>query len=437
MLDLGKFKGKRLCVAFSGGVDSSALLHFLFSKQQTYGYFLSAVHCEHGLRGEDSIEDMHFAERTCKAYGVPLYIFQQDCSLLAQMDKCSLETAARQFRKSVFTSLVEEDKTDYIVTAHHQNDEAETVLFRLARGVALSGVRGMQEEDGVILRPFLPMTRAEIEDYAQQHGIAYRVDKTNFQPVATRNILRHNVLPALENAVPGAVGNLARFAHLAAQDEELLCRLSAPLIKEKEDGYLVCFSQEKPLFTRACLLAVKRLGMDKDYTSAHLQALYDLQQSEKNALCVLKNNVWAKKTDEGIFLFVYHEQPIIEKPPQKIYSAEGFDGGRYAVKVQTALPCAPLNAFAILQFDEDKLPKDAVFRFRKEGDTFEKYGGGTKRLKKFLNEKKIAMEERDFLPLLAQADGNRVYAVCGVEIAEQIKVDENTKTKRYLILQRV
>ena len=101
-MDLAKFQGKRICVAVSGGIDSVSLLHYMQKHQNQFGYTLSAVHCEHGIRGEESIEDMRFVQALCKAQNIPLSIFQADCLLRAKQEKCSLETVARTFRYQIF-----------------------------------------------------------------------------------------------------------------------------------------------------------------------------------------------------------------------------------------------------------------------------------------------------------------------------------------------
>ena len=151
---LEKYRGKRICVAVSGGADSVALLHYLYGLKEKNGFSLCAVHCEHGIRGEDSLADRSFVEAICRAFEVELYVFLEDCPARAKREKESLETAARNFRHESFRKLIQEGKADYIATAHHKNDEAETLLFRLARGTSLGGMSAMKEENGYLLRPF-------------------------------------------------------------------------------------------------------------------------------------------------------------------------------------------------------------------------------------------------------------------------------------------
>ena len=397
---------------------------------------LSAVHCEHGIRGGESLADMRFVQETCEAWNVPLFLFSADCPSLAKAEKVSLETAARNFRLQCFAYLIEQNKADFIATAHHLNDEAETVLFRLARGASLSGVVGMVETNGYFIRPFLNRTRAEIVAYAKENGLVWREDKTNFETDATRNKLRLEILPKLENAVAGATGNLVRFASLADEDDTLLYELAEKLLTQEEDGYAVAFCDKKPLFRRACLLALKGLGVDRDYTALHLENLCDLQKLERGAKQSLPKAVEAKKTETGILLYKKKLLSFVEKKAEEKFTKKGFDGGRYEVTVSKTPVNEFKNGWRVLRLDGEKIPDTAVFRFRKEGDYIQRFGGGKKSLKKFFNEEKIPVDEREYLPLIAEKDGSEVYAVCGVEISERVKVTETTKETLYLILQK-
>ena len=428
--------GKRVCVAISGGVDSTALLHYLKSQEKEVGFFLSAVHCEHGIRGEESLLDQAFVRKLCKKWAIPLFEFSENCPERAKREKVSLETAAREFRLESFSSLVSAGKVDLIATAHHVLDEAETILFRLARGTSLSGVKGMEERNGYLIRPFLDWKKEEILSYAKENHLSYCTDSTNLETDATRNKLRLNVFPALEEAVAGASVNLARFARYAAEDDALLYEQSKEFLTLSKSGNpLVRFSNQKPLFRRACLMAMKELGVEKDYTSAHLESVYSLQQSERGARICLPQGVIAQKAETGIEFFLESKEERLPPVPQteKLFDLSGFDGGRYAVNVSLTPP--QTTDVTALRVDRDKLPKNAVFRFRKEGDTIKSFGG-SKSLKKFLNEKKIAVKERAFLPLIAEKDGSEVFAVCGVEISERVKISQETQSVLYITLQK-
>lgn len=403
------------------------LLYLMRERAERNGFFLCAVTCEHGIRGKASKKDAELVKRWCERSGIPLYFFSADCKKLAKENKQSLETAAREFRRGCFQSLIDEGKADFIATAHHENDEAETVLFRLSRGASLTGVRGMAERSGCFIRPLLRTSKEEILQIAKANHIPYRDDKTNFALDATRNKLRLDVLPRLERAVPKATKSLARFARLADEDDECLYALSEKLIKKAEaeepfdTGYRLLKSEHKPLFRRACLTILKSLGVEKDYFSAHLESVYRLQGLQTGSRIALPKGVTAvKKYDEIVFLQV---------------GREGYEWGRYEVIAQNEEPTFK-TAGRVLRADADKIPKSATVRLVREGDEFRKYGGGNKSLKKYFVDQKIARAKRRELLVLAEADGNRVYAVCGVEIAEEIKLDENTKNVVFIALRK-
>ncbi|MBQ7913319.1 MAG: tRNA lysidine(34) synthetase TilS [Clostridia bacterium] len=437
-MDLQNFAEKRICVAISGGVDSVVLLHYLKSQATACGFNLLAAHCEHGIRGENSLADMRFVQDFCEELGVPLVVFRADCPALAKAKKCSLETAAREFRRECFASLITDGKADFVATAHHLLDEAETVLFRLARGCSLTGAKGMGEQDGCIIRPLLGWSKEEILAYAEKNGLAYRVDESNLEREFTRNKLRLEVLPRLNEAVPGASRNLAAFARRAAEDDEVLYDLAKgmllPLPEIIGEGFLIAFSKKAPLFNRACLLALKELGVEKDYTSAHLNAIFALQNSEKGAKIDLPRGIEAEQGKLGMFIRRKREKISVQKPQPKTFDFLGFDGGRYEVILSNEPMDCPDLWGQVLRADGDKLD-GAQFRFRQDGDEIKRFGGGTKSLKKFFNEEKVPVEEREYIPLIAK--GNEVLVVCGVEISEKVKVCESTKNTAYIYLKKI
>ncbi len=410
-----------------------ALLHFLTGERERCGFFLSAVHCEHGIRGKASLADRRFCEELCERWNIPLYCFSESCPERAKREKVSLETAAREFRYACFQTLFAQGKADFVALAHHADDAAETILFRLARGTSLSGTQGMQERNGRFLRPLLSWTKADIEAYAQKNSLRYCVDETNFEREATRNKLRLDVLPCLAEAVPGATGNLLRFAELAREDDGLLYELSQELLTENGE---VRFCEKKPLFRRACLSAMRAVGLEKDYTAKHLDALYALQSSERGARLDLPCDIEAVRRENTLVFRRKKEKLSTPLPKPQKFDESGFDGGRYLVNVSFLPPKENGDEWKTLRLDVDKIPACAVYRFRADGDRIKCFGGAGKSLKKLFNEKKTATEERAYLPLIADADGSEVYAVCGVEISEKVKVTTETRRVLYISIRR-
>ena len=419
-------KNAKIAVAVSGGVDSVVLLDRLVALSAKQGFSLSVVHCEHGIRGQESVEDSAFVRGLAEKYGLPFVMFSEDCPALAVAMGVSLETAARAFRYRVFERLLADGGADYIALAHHLDDGAETALFRLCRGTSIGGVQGMQAVSGRYLRPLLDESKEEILAYAAANGLAYRTDKTNFERTATRNVLRLDVMPVLEQAIPGTKENLTAFAQQAKEDDEFLCALAERLVQtvnpenEQDTGWRVCLG-EMPLVRRACLMVLQRLGVEKDYTRKHLSALEGLFSLQTGAKVSLPKGLAAVRRYDNI-LFQKEEEIGGELPCVPFQKGE-FVWGRYALTVSDTPVGGALFA------DGDKLA-GAVIRGRREGDTFRKFGGGEKPLKKYLIDKKIPQGLRDGLPILAV--GERVLAVFGVEISEDVKVTNATKNTVYL-----
>ncbi len=425
-MDFQALQGKRICVALSGGADSVATLHYLKERAAAFSFALSAVNCEHGLRGEASLADTRFSSELCERWGIPVYLFKEDCLKRAEREKCSVETAARNFRYESFESLLTEGKCDYIALGHHANDEAETVLFRICRGSSLTGASGMKEISGRYLRPFLTKTKTEILAYCKEHGLTYRTDESNFEAVATRNRLRLNVLPELERTVPGASENLCRFAIRAAEDDEYLYSLAERYLKQREKGvFTVSLDCPKPLFYRASLLALKKLGVEKDYTQKTLENAYALAFLQTGSTAELKDGVKAKREyGEIVFYREAERKSFLEN-----FRIGDFDGGRIEFNVSD-VPTSTLEVGRTLAFDGGAVGENAVFRFPEEGDVFRKFGGGTKSLKKYLVDKKIPARERATLPVLAR--GEEILLIVGVEIAESVKITEQTQRILYV-----
>ena len=408
----------KICVAVSGGKDSMALLHYLHVHASEYGIILSALNCDHSMRGAASGRDSLFVANWCEQNSVPLMRFVRG-------EAEGGEAAAREWRLNCYREALQ-NGADAVATAHHLNDNAETVLFNLARGGGLSAMAGITDTQfygGKLIRPLIGCTRAEIDEYIRQNNIPYVEDETNFTDVYTRNKIRLNILPELEKAVPGAAEAIYRFSRLAAEDDKFINSVMRERGILETDGGTAFIKTcgEKPLFARAAVCAVKDFFRKKDYTLNHIEALYNLQFAETGkrfefiGLC-------AYKEETGITL-IAADKTRFEPVPYKDFKAAELCGVR--VEISDAAECG------CLKFDAERIPETAVIRTFETGDKFKKFGGGTKKLGDFLTDRKIPVRLRKSIPLIA--DGNEVLAVCGVEISDKIKVTENTRKVRYII----
>ena len=211
-------RGDRVVAGVSGGADSVCLLRMLCLLQQVLGFSLSAVHVEHGIRGEESLQDAEFVRELCEKWHVPLQSFSVDAPARAKEKHQSLEEAARELRYECFYRVCREKKANRLAVAHHGDDCAETMLFHLSRGTGIRGLCGIVPvrhvpEHGVdLIRPLLCLTRSDIETILDELGQEYRTDSTNADETMSRNRIRGLVLPQLRQINPAAVPHMVRTA---------------------------------------------------------------------------------------------------------------------------------------------------------------------------------------------------------------------------------
>lgn len=273
--------GVYVLAAVSGGVDSISLLHWL----HTRGVHVAAGHLHHGLRGAAADEDEAFVRNFCALRGIPFYAGHVDVGALAQERGVSTEEAGRVARYDFLERTAAQIGADRIATAHHADDNAETLLFQLIRG-ARSGLGGIAPVRSVYIRPFLGVTRAQIEDYAAENGLTYRLDAMNFDDTFSRNYLRHEVMPRLKNLNTAAALHIAQTAQTLRAESEYLDALA----RERLYAGGATFTQTRVtaptrvfadapevLRTRMVRLLLDTLDVGKkDFTARHYAAIESL-----------------------------------------------------------------------------------------------------------------------------------------------------------------
>ncbi len=224
--------GSRVLCAVSGGSDSVALLHLLWSLRVQWGWEIFAAHYEHGLRGEDSLADACFVEDFCRARGIPCMVEHGDVSGWAKEHRQGLEEAARTLRYAFLERTADALSCDRIATAHNADDNAETLLLNLVRGSGLRGLGGIPPQRGRIVRPLLTVSREEIEAYLRENGLSHVEDRSNADETIRRNRLRRTVMPVLRQMNPALLRAFSDTAALARQDEEYLDAQAEAFLRE-------------------------------------------------------------------------------------------------------------------------------------------------------------------------------------------------------------
>ena len=420
-IDLSKFSisNQTVGVALSGGGDSMALLNYLLNNSKLYNFSVIAINVEHGIRGNDSIKDTEFVINYCKEHGIPLLTYSVDCKKYAKENNLSLEQAGRILRYDCFYKAIAENKCDLVATAHHLKDNFESVLFNLFRGTALKGLCGIEQNfENKIIRPFLSISKAEIEEYLDANQIPYVVDQTNFCTDYTRNGLRLNVIPEIEKIFPNAQTSAYRFCQIAKQENDYLEEQTLKQMTFAPEKVQVQLPIHPALLSRATIKALKYLGVQKDWEKTHVDSVIALSTGQNGNLTHLKNGIIAIKEYDKV-VFIKEHAKTDHTAPFTIGTIDFFD---QRLTIETATPTDLTDGFYC---DNDKIPQGSVIRTRRDGYKFTKFGGGTKSLNDYLTDKKVPTSIRDTLPLIAS--GSQVLAIFDLSISECIKVDQTTK----------
>lgn len=268
--------GKTVLCAVSGGRDSMALLHVLLRLSTQHGFAVAAAHYNHLLR-ESAARDEALVRQWCAARGIPFAADRGDVRSYAEKSGRSIEDAARIMRYQFLESAAGEYGADYIATAHHRQDNTETLLLHLLRGSGLSGLCGIAPVRGSIIRPLLDVDRAVIDGYIKENAIPYAEDETNADTAYTRNRLRLELLPLLEEISPGSTGRMAAAAKRLRADEEFLEQYTVSLLPPDTAEIPTALLNAQPANIAARLVrtAARRLGAE--LTAAQTDAVLRLR----------------------------------------------------------------------------------------------------------------------------------------------------------------
>lgn len=424
-------KGETIGVAVSGGQDSMALLHYLASLQSELDFEIVAIHVDHSLR-ETSAQDALFVINYCKKNHIRAYKFKVDVKKLAEENGSSIETAAREARYGVFQSLVARGIVDKVALAHHAQDQAETILLHLFRGAGISGARGMEiEKQKIYIRPMLSVGKEEIIRYVTDNEIPFVEDETNSMDTFQRNFIRNKILPLVTSRFPGAISALNSFAQACKEDDDYINSqvvTDALTVEGPKTVKIPCayFLNPQPLSTRLVFKALEMIGVYKDVERRHIELIKELALGGQNG-SKLKLPMQVSVFKEYDYITLTNEQK-----ERKILNVK-FRCGSFEVEnfgKVTVKRVEPKVEGLVL--DAKKLPKEASWRFRREGDYITKFGGGTQKLKTYLSQKKIPLRQRDFVPVLAE--GSEVFVVAGYGISDKVRIDEKTKQAYQIIV---
>lgn len=402
--------GSGVLCALSGGADSMYLLCRLLEGRERYGWRVCAAHLNHGLR-ETAGRDEKFVRDWCGRRGVPLAVGFEDVAGYARREGLSLEEAGRTLRYRFLGQAALEAGCPLIATGHHAGDSAETVLMNLIRGCGLKGLAGIPERRDNIVRPMLEVSRGEIEAYLKEHGVPHVEDETNEDVNYTRNKVRHQLLPLLEELNPQAAAHIAAAARRLREDEEELSRQAAPLAAEGldiPDGVAlpvrVLREAPRPLALRACAGLLERAGLGAQ--AVHLERVLALALGDDPSAGADLPGGRAYRQYELLVLAPGADP----EPPAPAQLREGEQAwGEWRIWC-TPAPC-PAKAY-ISPWEFYLRPEAYLVRPRREGDRLTLGRRPEKTVKKLMIEGKVPARRRARVPVLAL--GGRAAAVGGL-----------------------
>ena len=410
--------GATVLCAVSGGADSVAMLHALYRLRDKLDFNLAAAHYNHRLRGAESDRDQRFVEQfvqlCCGRHrrtdgtvlpAVVLYTGSGDVAAQAQLRGTGIEETARDMRYAFLRQAAKEAGADLIATAHTASDNVETILFHLARGSGLRGLGGILPKREEIIRPLLTTTRPQVEDYLYRHSLPHMEDSSNQNDDYTRNRIRHQILPVLDDISPGFLARMADTAALLRADEACLTDLARELAEKAVpsggglaiDAGLIANAPD-PIASRALRLMLGRMwGGDQNCSAVHLNALLRLcRGTDPSAQIYLPHSTNARRSYEKLLL-VPRLGPIpLEEGPLPLPGTS--DRGPWRISCTQEDYGGQQQSPWDFWLDREKTPA-LNLRARRAGDRLTPPGRLGKTVKKWMIEERLPRFQRDVIPI--------------------------------------
>ena len=434
--------GDKVLVAVSGGPDSVALLHALWSLSDQIGISLHAAHLNHSFRGKESDADAEYVCRLAGNIGIECTVEKVDVPEIQRTLRLSPEEAARLVRYEFLERVADEVGANRIAVGHTADDQVETVFLNILRGAGIDGLSGMPPVRGVIIRPLIETRRAVVEEYVEQHNLRPRIDATNLLATYARNRIRLELLPLLRREYnPEIDSAILRLSELASQDsaylnmeaEEALGRL-----KTSEDEQSISLSGPGLL---SCRLAIRRrvirtavgklrAGLT-DIGFVHVEELLRLLDGGKDFRCDLPGGIYAERAGETLTVSSSKpaELPIIYCYELSIPGRTEVPEIGVVIEVEAA-PGAievirPPESFEVV-LDRGSIVGKLRVRNWEPGDRIRPLGlGGSKKVQDIFVDRKIPRAARHRVPIVV--DDERIVWIVGLALSESVKVTGETR----------
>lgn len=421
---------RRTLLAVSGGMDSVVMAE-LFHQ---LGFEFGIAHCNFQLRGEESDGDEALVMTLAYKYKAPFFHTRFDTKAYAENKNVSIQVAARTLRYEWFEQVRSDNKYDYIATAHHLNDNIETVLHNFIKGTGIKGLRGMLVRRDKLIRPMLSLSQDEIKEFQETHKLDYREDSSNASDKYTRNNIRHNLVPLIEEINPGFEAGFADrlkvFSDLEALYQENVLRTEKQLFEKRGGDIYIPIRKLKKLSDRRSILFeyLQPLGFTVSQVDDILAALDS--ESGRQFLSentrVIKDRAFLIVTQNGQSDFT---AVLIQNDDKEVVLANAT----LSISQDEAAKVKIKKEKSYAYLDIEKLEFPLTLRLWKKGDYFYPFGMAHKKKKvsKYFKDQKIPINEKEKIWILES--GRKIAWIVGERIDERFRVTD--KTGQVLMLQ--
>ncbi|QCJ40503.1 tRNA lysidine(34) synthetase TilS [Bacillus sp. S3] len=442
-----KLNNKKMIVGVSGGPDSLALLHYLLKKREKWNLAIVVTHIDHMFRGEESFLDAMFVKSFCEQHDIPFEMEQVNVPEIMKETGKSSQIAAREVRYGFYLKIMKKYGFPYLVLAHHGDDQIETILMRLTRGSSGTARAGIpftrQFHEGTIIRPFLCVTKDEIQHYCQEHNLTPRIDPSNAKDVYSRNRFRKQILPFLKKENRHVHEHFQRFSEELKSDEDFLQELAASRLKNvvtkrEEDNITIdiksFLEMPLPLQRRGFQLILNYLYKERpaSLSAVHIDQVFVLLHHHEpsckldfpNGLKVIRSyyqlSFQFQLKEAEPYGFEIYEPGTITLPNGRSISIELLESDMSDDKRHTAL------------FNADRIHWPIIIRSRKKGDRMTLKGiKGSKKLKDIFIDQKVPVYERDRWPVITDKEGLIIWLP---ELKKSSLEGIDTTAKQYIQL---
>ncbi len=435
-------RGDRVVVAVSGGPDSVALTHVLFSLKKEYDLVLHIAHLNHMFRGAEADQDARWVMDLAQQLEIPCTVSKVDVPAFAKARRISAQAAARQVRYDFLEQVRMTQKATRIATGHHADDQAETLVMNILRGAGPGGLSGIPpQRGGVYIRPLIDATREEIENYCRENELAYCQDSSNFKPVYLRNRVRLELLPLLEREYnPEIRVALIRLAGIMQDENEFMDTqvqdLWDKLMISDTRSEIICnlpgFLAAPPALQRRLLRkawAALR-GDARELTYNHLeQAMNFLRDGKAGGVIEFPRHIIMINGYGEFRLTVARPnlEPVVFCYALQIPGTTFIPeiGANIVVEI-TGVPPVDAAGKKELWVDAEKLSGPLQVRSRQSGDRFWPLGGrGSKKIKEFFIDAKVPRRQRDRVPIITA--GEDIVWVGGMRPDDRWQITDSTR----------